>query len=150
MENDGLRSIAISRGLLRLFALALAVLDWAIWPISAFLRKTMPLFTQSDAYILAVCLYLCNVPGFLLLYDMERLLKNLRNGKVFVPENVSLLRRISWCCFIAALLCLAGCLRIRVLGCITIAAGFMGLVVRIVRNVFAQAIPMRDELDLTV
>ena len=150
MESRELRSIAISRFLLRLFALALAVLDWAIWPISAFFRENLPLFTQTDTYILAVCLYLCNAPGFMLLYDMERLLKNLRNGRVFIPENVSYLRRISWCCFIAALLCLAGCLYVRALSFIAVAAGFMGLVVRIVRNVFAQAIPMRDELDLTV
>ena len=42
------------------------------------------------------------------------------------------------------------CPRIYLLGFVAAAAGFMGLVVRIVRNVFAQAIPMRDELDLTV
>ena len=33
---------------------------------------------------------------------------------------------------------------------IAIAAGFMGLIVRIVKNVFEQAITMKDELDLTV
>ena len=81
---------------------------------------------------------------------MEKLLKNLRDGRVFVEDNVSLLRRIARCCYAACLLCLALCPRIYLLGFVAVAAGFMGLVVRIVRNVFAQAIPMRDELDLTV
>lgn len=150
MENNVLRSIAVSRALLRLFALALAVLDWAIWPLTALFREKLPLFNQTDACLLIACLYLCNVPGFLLLWSMEKLLKNLRDGRVFVEDNVSLLRRIARCCYAACLLCLALCPRIYLLGFVAAAAGFMGLMVRIVRNVFAQAIPMRDELDLTV
>ena len=150
MENNALRSIALSRTLLRLFALALAVLDWAIWPLTTLFREKLPLFNQTDTYLLIACLYLCNAPGFLLLWFMEKLLKNLRDGRVFVEDNVSLLRRIAHCCYAACLLCLALCPRIYLLGFVAVAAGFMGLVVRIVRNVFVQAIPMRDELDLTV
>ena len=67
MENNALRSIAVSRALLRLFALALAVLDWAIWPLTALFREKLPLFNQTDACLLIACLYLCNIPGFLLL-----------------------------------------------------------------------------------
>ena len=33
---------------------------------------------------------------------------------------------------------------------IALAAGFTGLIVRVVKNVFQQAIAMKDELDLTV
>jgi hypothetical protein len=33
---------------------------------------------------------------------------------------------------------------------VAIAAGFMGLIVRIVKNAFQQAIAMKDELDYTV
>ena len=43
-----------------------------------------------------------------------------------------------------------GCARIFFLGFVALAAGFVGLIVRIVKNVFSAAIDMRSELDLTV
>lgn len=149
-ESKDCRSISLSLFLVRLFAIAFAALDIAIWPISGALRQVLPFFGQADAVLLTVCLYLCNVPGFWLLRCMGVLLRNLRKGKVFVEGNVQLLRQISLCCFGACAICFAGCFRIYSLGVIALAAGFMGLVVRIVKNVFAQAVPMRDELDLTV
>lgn len=144
------RSISISRVLVWLFGLCLAALDVGIWPVSRELCRVMPFFSQSDGIFLIVCLYLCNIPGFWLLCCMDRLLLNLRRGEVFEDKNVALLGRISICCFAACLVCLAGCWRIYTLAAVALAAGFMGLIVRIVRDVFAQAVPMRSELDLTV
>ena len=73
---------------------------------------------------------------------------------MFVEENVKLLRAISWCCFGAAAATLVGgaaavklFLPLLVLAA---AAAFMGLIVRIVKNVFQQAITMKSELDLTI
>ena len=112
--------------------------------------RVLPVFDGGDAVLLKVCLYVCNVPGFILLYCMDVLLRNLHRGQVFESKNVRLLKVISVCCFIACVVCLAACPRIYSLGFVALAAGFMGLIVRIVKNVFAKAIPMRDELDLTV
>ena len=149
-EMKDMRSIVLSRALVWLFGIALAGLDVAVWPIGRALTGLLPFFDRSDSVFLAVCLYLCNVPGYGLLVCMDRLLRNLRQGEVFVEKNVGLLRCISRCCLGACLICGAGCLRIYSLAVIALAAGFMGLVVRIVQNVFAQAVPMRSELDLTV
>ena len=61
------------------------------------------------------------------------------------------LRRISWCCVGAALLCLpAGVLLYLPFAFLGIAAGFMALLVRVLKNAFAQAVRMKDELDYTI
>ena len=97
-------------------------------------------------------LYLCSVLGWLLLHAMWRLLGNLRKEKVFTEENVRLLHRVSWCCAGAALLCLIGVGFYPPFLFAVAAAGFMALalIVRIVRNVFQQALLMKDELDLMI
>ena len=50
----------------------------------------------------------------------------------------------------AALLCLVSALYYPSFLLITAAAGFMCLIVRVVKNVFQQAIAMKSELDLTI
>ena len=88
--------------------------------------------------------------GWLLLWSMWRLLGNLRRERVFVAENVRSLRRVSWCCAAAASICLLSCLYYLPFIFAAGAAAFMALIVRIVKNVFQQAIAMKSELDLTV
>ena len=56
----------------------------------------------------------------------------------------------SWCCFGACLVSFASSLYWPPIMLVAIAAGFVGLIVRIVKNVFEQAITMKDELDFTV
>lgn len=143
-------SILLSRVLVWVFAGLLLALDWVVWPLSREMIRVLPVFDSGDAVLLKVCLYVCNVPGFLLLYCMDVLLRNLHRGQVFEQKNVRLLKIISVCCFAACIVCLAACPRIYSLGFVALAAGFVGLIVRIVKNVFSKAIPMRDELDLTV
>lgn len=149
------KSIAFSRILVAVFACAIAALDAVtlllcsqkVYDSFRFLSLILP---AGKLRLLTICILLCNVPGFALLLAMNRLLKNLRAGSVFTPENVALLRRVSWCCFGAALFCLIFAFPIPSLLAVTLAAGFVGLIVRIVKNVFEQAILMKDELDLTV
>lgn len=57
---------------------------------------------------------------------------------------------MSWCCAGAALLALGGALVWPTMLLLTVAAGFMALIVRVVKNIFEQAIRMKDELDYTV
>ena len=143
------RSILLSRVLLLLFAAALTALDLVcLW---ASLRSPGVVFPREKILAFTACLLLCNAPGFRLLWCMNRLLKNLQAARVFLPENVRLLRTVSYCCFFAALLCAVFAAGFLVtLWIVVMAAGFVGLIVRIVKNVFEQAIVMQDELDLTV
>ena len=146
------RSILLSQGLLVLFTAAVIFLDircqwfWG-WVSGSGILGTV---NGTDKYLFLGCLYGCSIPAFVLLYSMHILLKRVRHGSVFTRENVRLLGIVSLCCFLAALLCLAFSWRFPVLLVITAAAGFVGLIVRIVKNAFQQALSMKDELDLTV
>lgn len=150
MEANKNSGILLSRVLVWVFGALILFLDWAIWPISRMLTRYLPILHSSWDTILIICLYVCNVPGFVLIFCMDKLLRNLCRGKVFDSDNVHLLRIVSNCCFAACAVCLAGCTRIFFLGFVALAAGFVGLIVRIVKNVFSAAIDMRSELDLTV
>lgn len=143
------KSLLLSRICVAIFALLLAALDigahWAVgWYIG--LRG---MAGQQGAGMTAT-IYLCSVFGWLLLWQMWRLLGNIRRGEVFIPGNVRCLRLVSWCCVAAGAICLVSTLFYIPFAAITIAAGFMALIVRIVKNVFEQAIRMKDELDYTI
>lgn len=149
------KSVVLSRVLLYVFAAALVLLDLSCLYGSLSCRylalRLTALFSREKILAFTVCAWLCSVPGFWLLFSMNQMLKNMQSGRVFTPENVRLLRTVSYCCFAAALICMISALaEIISLSVIAIAAGFVGLIVRIVKNVFEQAIAMKDELDFTV
>lgn len=144
------KSILLSRVCVAVFSLALLALDVSCYPLARW-------FFGMDWRRIAgamVTVYVCSVFAWIVLADLWRLLRNLRGGQVFIAENVRLLRRVSWCCVGAALVCLASILWMWVWLLSRVffaaAAGFMALIVRIVKNVFQQAVAMKDELDLTI
>ncbi len=59
-------------------------------------------------------------------------------------------RLIAVICIAVALICAFGTPFYLTIGVVAAAAGFMGLIVRIVKNAFQQAMEMKDELDFTV
>lgn len=145
------RSIRLSRALVALFFIALIACDIGGWWLVQFVRENWGVYHDpAEGYVLLGCLYLCSVPGYWLLYDLNRLLRNIQSAQVFLPVNVKLLRQISWCCFAACAICLCGMIVWPSLFVVATAAGFVGLIVRVVKNVFEQAICMKDELDFTV
>ena len=95
--------------------------------------------------------YLLAALALWMLFNLFRLLGRVEKGAVFVAENVRSLRRIALCCALAALICIpAGAVLYFPFACMGIAAGFMALIVQVLKNTFAQAVRMKDELDLTV
>lgn len=96
--------------------------------------------------------YLCAALALATLCQLYRLLGRIGRGAVFVRANVTALRRISWCCAWAAVLCLpAGLwLRLPFVFALGLGAGFMALIVRVIKNAFEQAVSMKDELDFTI
>ena len=80
----------------------------------------------------------------------EGILRRIEAGAVFVPANVTALRRISWCCAGAAVVCLAAAYIYLPFAFLGVAAAFMALIVRVLKNAFAQAVHMKDELDCTI
>ena len=80
----------------------------------------------------------------------ERMLRNIQAGRIFDEDNVCLLRAVSWCCVGAGLICLVSTVYYIPFAAVGIAACFMALIVRIIKNIFQQAIDMKAELDLTI
>ena len=133
------RSIALSRGCVVLFMILLAALDigcyWAVrWFIGL---RFMP---WQSGVLMMVTIYLCSGFGWVLLVRLWQLLDNIRLQLVFDLRNVKLLRQVSWCCVGAGAVCLVSCLYYLPFIAVAIAAGFMALLVRIVKNIFQQAI----------
>ncbi len=85
-----------------------------------------------------------------LLITLFRLLNNISKKITFVDQNTKFLRCISWCCFlISAIYFIFGIIAQPAL-LIAFITGFMGLIIRILKNVFAQAVTIREENDYTV
>ena len=108
-------------------------------------------FRSFDIYpaILAV-LYVMGIPGYGVLISLELLLCNLRRGVVFEQKNVRLLRIISWCCAgVSLAFLLLGTAHLFAL-LIGIAAAFFGLILRVLKNVFEQAIRIKQENVFTI
>ncbi len=145
-------SIRLSRVITLLFAAALVIINLCGVPFTDFMISA--LFRRNNGlaggYLLISNLYLCSVPGYIVLYSLYRLLKNIEAEQVFTEANVSYLRRVSWCCVVAAFFCAITAFVWPSIGVVAAAAAFMALIVRVVKNVFAQAILMQDELDFTV
>ena len=145
------KSILLSQGFVLFFAILLLALDifcvavvWALFHISPVLDHG---FGPEP---LIITIYLCSIPAWMILWSLWHLLRRIRQGNVFCEENVRDMRKTSWCCMIVAAICLAAAFFHPLLLIVAAAAAFMGLIVRIVRDAFRQAVVMKDELDFTV
>ncbi|MCJ7856105.1 DUF2975 domain-containing protein [Lachnospiraceae bacterium NSJ-143] len=95
-------------------------------------------------------IYSAGLFGMYSLICLSRLLSNIKSNEVFVENNVRQLRAISWCCFaVAFILLVSGFYYILfVIG--AVAAGFFGLILRVVKNVIEQAVILKNENDFTI
>ena len=107
-------------------------------------------FPQSMIPLLLASTYAACVPAFVALWGLRRLLCNIRAARVFVAENVAVMRRLSWCCIAAGLVFLASSLYYVPFLVLSAAAAFAGLILRVMKNVFAQAVDLKQENDFTI
>jgi hypothetical protein len=101
----------------------------------------------SDFLVIA---YACCAPALIALFSLDRLLANIKRKEVFIDKNVKYLRRISWCCFVVSVLILIAAFSTMLLFIVAIAAAFIGLILRVVKNVIEQAMIIKNENDLTI
>ena len=144
------KSLLLSLVCVWLFAAGLLALDVGVyWFARRFFVELRGAPWQNAVFTMA-SVYLCSIPAWITLWSLRRLLLNLRRGAVFTEENVRLLRRVSWCCAIAAAVTALNALYYLPFLFLAVAEGFMALIVRIVKNAFQEAAAMRSELDLTI
>lgn len=149
MWNDE-KSLTLSKLCILLFmALLLCTVVFAPWLIRWFLSFSQAELQGTQSYFLAT-IYVGSVPAAYLLISLLRLLRRIQLEQVFITENVERLRRISWSCFAGAVISLVSAFYYFPWIFLAVAAAFMGLIVRVVKNVVAQAVLLKEEVDHTI
>lgn len=106
------------------------------------------------------------VPALIVLYSamvpiaaadilLIRLLGFVKRAQVFTPSAVAALRGISWCCFAECFLLICeGCVLFApfapVICAVAFASAFLGIVLRVVKNVIEEATEIKSENDFTI
>lgn len=145
MDWDKDKSLLLSRVCVAVFSVALAaLLVSAPW----FWRAVLHRDSLCGLYLAVT--YLSGGPAAAVLWQLHRLLKNIGAGRAFTAENVAALRLISWCCILAAAVYFCAGFFDWYLFVFAVAAAFVGLVLRVVKNVFAQAVALKEENDYTI
>lgn len=123
-----------------------------VFTFPALLRwyNTVRILIDGENTALVASFYACVPVVMYALWNLDRLLRNIARGAVFVPENVSLIRRDCFCCAIVGLICLPAAFVYAPLIFVTIIMMFLCPVVNVVRQVLRAAIELREENDLTI
>ena len=128
----------------------------AVWIACLFLvpqiARWYDMYSNKESIFiqLVILLYLAMIPAAIILVKINTLLSNIQIEKVFEHDNVKCLKIISYCCFVIAVLA-AIMIYWRILAFVVVVAfGFVGLLLRVLKNVFEQAVVLREENDLTV
>ncbi|MBQ8281706.1 MAG: DUF2975 domain-containing protein [Lachnospiraceae bacterium] len=103
---------------------------------------------ETVVLVLAYLILLTVVAADALLFT---LLMRVRSGNVFTAKSIGLIRGVSWCCFLlAGIFCGLGFYFTMVALLLAFVAVFLGLCLRVVKNVIEEATEIKSESDLTV
>ena len=97
MDMNSDKSISLSQCCVVLFALLLAALDIGGYWFVGFFIRLRGMVWQSGVLML-VSIYTSSVFGWVTLWKLWKLLGNIKAGRVFVDENVRIMRTVSRCC----------------------------------------------------
>ncbi|MBO4412377.1 MAG: DUF2975 domain-containing protein [Lachnospiraceae bacterium] len=150
MKWNNNQSIILTQVLLILFAIALLALDIFMQPVLNWYLMLRNIGDLSLKVAMTITLYVSSAFVWLILIEMWILLRNLQKGRVFVEQNVTILRIVSYGFVALAISTFVGGFFYVPFFFVTVAAVFLTLIVRIVKNAFAEAVQMKSELDLTI
>lgn len=97
-----------------------------------------------------ITLYCCLSVAIFLLNDLHQLLCNIRKDYIFIQENVTCLRKISWLCIAVGVITLIAAIGYAPFILVSIAFAFIALIVRVVKNIMEAAITLKEENDFTI
>jgi hypothetical protein len=127
----------------------IATVVFAPWLTHWFLDYSQATAKGIETFLLAT-IYVGSMPAAYLLYNLFHLLRRIEGRQLFTAENVECLRRISWSCFLGAGIAFISGFYYFSWLFVFVAAAFMGLIVRVVKNVVAQAVVLKDEVDYII
>ena len=106
---------------------------------------------ETDVTIpVTIMLYICDVLGIIAMLNLNTLLNNIIKEQVFIERNTQCIRAISWCCFLVGLtLLFFGLWRFAIMF-MSFFAFFMGVIMRVLKNVFEKAVELQSESDFTI
>jgi len=135
-------------------AIAGAVAVAVILPFLPSVTQSGPVRVDSDWIRSALPpIYLCLAAGLIALVLLLRLLYGISHDQVFTLDNVKRLRLISYCGFAIALICLLAGILIHALiawTLIALVAAFLGLIMRVIKNVIDAARLLKEDSDYTI
>lgn len=114
---------------------------------------------SSDGGVIGfvILCYLALIPVAVADVLLIRLLGNVRRSEIFTASAVSKLRGISWCCFAECLILVGGSIGFNLILirpyaflAVAFAAAFLGIVLRVVKNVIEEAVAIKSENDYTI
>lgn len=119
-----------------------------------FLPKIMEIFSEFrgglDCTDLTIALYASALPGLVCTGSLLKLLSNIKKDEIFVHMNVTLLRVLSYCCMFVGIEYIIFANKYVSMLFFAFAALFIGLILRVIKNVFDKAIELREENDYTI
>ncbi len=146
------RSILLSRIIIVLFGALLILVNICGHWIVSYLLELFPAnyFGEIAHVLMLVYLCICSSHAYIVLAQLFLLLSRITKGDIFTLQNIVCFRVVSWCCLIVGIITVPFIFIWPLLSVIALAAGLVGLILRVVKNVFEQAVSMKTELDFTV
>ncbi|MGC6768200.1 DUF2975 domain-containing protein [Enterococcus sp. LJL128] len=120
--------------------------------ISVFIDIVIPDYaiSRDNRMFFILTLEICLATGLAILFLLYQLIQNIDNNQTFTEKNIKLLRGISWLCFLEALFLLVSGSYYYPWFFVAGLAAFVGVIVRIIKNVFCQALLIKEENDFTI
>ena len=131
------------------FVFALFVPGGAQW-YNDISEKIGILSEHNVAVPMVIVIYFCEIMAFWVLWSLRKLLGNISKDKVFIPENTACLRAISWACMFAGISMAVFSLWRAVFIFFAFCLVFFGLIMRVLKNVFENAVEIKSENDFTI
>lgn len=129
------------------FCVLLAVLMLTAKPILSWFYGPQGALSMK---IIMIAFYVCCPAAWVALGGIIKLLKNILKEEIFCENTVFLIRLLSWCCAFVCVVCFGFGLRYFPLLIFSAGAGFMMLILRVLKSVMARATEIRKENELTV
>ena len=147
--NTNNRSAALTLWANRLLMVTVVILAFAMPALLRWYNR-IRILNDAENLALLIAFYLCVPIALFALYNLEKLLRNILAGEVFIRPNVRIIRRVCGCCLLVSAICLPAAFYYPPLIFFCIVMAFLCPVVNVVRYVFDAAVTIREENDLTI
>ena len=132
--------------LLTAWWMRIALVVWCVLAVAVPVLCWMQRLPMDMALLFGVLF----VPVLLAFYGLYKMLHNIQQGNIFSTANTASLRLVSWACFFAAVFLLVSAIRWPILIAASGVIGFLGLFVRVIKNMLSEAIVLKEENDFTI